>query len=154
MHNFLVLFNKEESVKYVQHKEKVQVRKVLNLREAAQALPLTITVASLHLLTGTARWSYNGFYKHLRQWIQKKMKGKRESIFVFWWFERFLYVHLILMQKGAAGEVFTEAQQKNEHCRILRDVANFWCSDLQNKWDTGNKFLIYLEFWNLYGMVI
>lgn len=55
MHNFLVLFNKEESVKYVQPKEKVQVRKVLNLREAAQALPLTITVASLHLLTATAR---------------------------------------------------------------------------------------------------
>lgn len=55
MHNFLVLFNKEESVKYVQPKEKVQVRKVLNLREAAHALPLTITVASLHLLTATAR---------------------------------------------------------------------------------------------------
>lgn len=75
-------------------------------------------------------------------------------ICVFWWFERFLYVHFILMQKGAAGAAFTEAQQKNEHCRILRHVEKFWCSDLQNRWDTGNKFLIDLKFWNLYAMVI
>lgn len=50
------------------------------------------------------------------------------------------------MQKGATGETFTEAQQKKEHYRILRDVKKFWGSYLQNGWDTGNKFLIYLEF--------
>lgn len=44
------------------------------------------------------------------------------------------------MKKGVTGEVFIEAWQKNECCRKLRDAAEFWCSDLQNRWDTGNVF--------------
>lgn len=34
------------------------------------------------------------------------------------------------------------------------DAAEFWCSNLQSRWNTGNKFLVYLEFWNLHGMVM
>lgn len=46
------------------------------------------------------------------------------------------------MQKDATGELFTEAQQKMSAAGIWEDAAEFWCSDLQNRWDTGNKFLV------------
>lgn len=48
------------------HKD--MVRKMLNLKEAAEALPPTMSVASSLLLTAAARWSYHGLQKHLRQW--------------------------------------------------------------------------------------
>lgn len=106
-----------------------------------QALPSTVTAASSYLLTAI-RGIHHGFCKHMEQSadLKKKKKDGRERrnyFLIFSWFEALLYVHLIPMKKGVTGEVFTEAQQKNECCRKLRECCRVlvqWFAKWMGHW--------------------
>lgn len=80
-----------------------------------------------------AHGTVSGFKK------KKKKNGRerRNYFLIFSWFEALLYVHLIPMKKGVTGEVFTEAQQKNECCRKLRECCRVlvqWFAKWMGHW--------------------